>query len=1706
MKKIIALIVMTAFWLLASVSVSAQTTQTGVLRFIDGAGSTVISYAEGTVVHLRLTDIDRNVDGSVVDTVHVRVFTATEVAGEPVVLTETGVGTGVFTGSLATQTATAAVAGDGVLQAGRGDRIEVVYRDPADDFGLMAMVRTTAYYGVTLISGTYSANTTWRKSDAPFLMTGDVTVSQGARLTIEPGVRVLVTPLKDDQLSGSDANRVELRVQGQLIAEGTQADSIRFVSLSDTPTVSDWYGINLDGGSGVVSVAYADIRHATHGIRVSWVYPDALSHFKVLHSTFDQVGSGIYIYGYENIRRLNLEHNTFRNVAGRSMSINYVRQADVMVVGNHSEQSVNGSVYFHTIKSVVFSENSIVTPVGGQRNFTGVEVRNVEALVLQGNTVQRKSTGIVVDGTSSALIRGNLVSDHSSRGIQLQYTTSLVDSNVVRDNGGDGVYVMTDFERPVSDTLRANTITGNGQHGIHNVGHGRTVANFNNLYGNFGYDLYNSSSVWESLDARFNWWGTNTTAVMNTGANPKNIDKIYDRYDNSALAFVNYAGWLDDIGGNPAGAGQTGVLTVINQADLPVLSVSEGGLILIRLTDIDRNVDGSVVDTVHVRVFTATEVAGEPVVLTETGVGTGVFTGSLATQTATAAVAGDGVLQAGRGDRIEVVYRDPADDFGLMAMVRTTAYYGVTLISGTYSANTTWRKSDAPFLMTGDVTVSQGARLTIEPGVRVLVTPLKDDQLSGSDANRVELRVQGQLIAEGTQADSIRFVSLSDTPTVSDWYGINLDGGSGVVSVAYADIRHATHGIRVSWVYPDALSHFKVLHSTFDQVGSGIYIYGYENIRRLNLEHNTFRNVAGRSMSINYVRQADVMVVGNHSEQSVNGSVYFHTIKSVVFSENSIVTPVGGQRNFTGVEVRNVEALVLQGNTVQRKSTGIVVDGTSSALIRGNLVSDHSSRGIQLQYTTSLVDSNVVRDNGGDGVYVMTDFERPVSDTLRANTITGNGQHGIHNVGHGRTVANFNNLYGNFGYDLYNSSSVWESLDARFNWWGTNTTAVMNTGANPKNIDKIYDRYDNGALAFVNYAGWLQQEINVEKPSQVVLISPLSNATGITPNTTFVWNSSDKADTYHLEISEVPSFVSTVFQQENISDTTFIASGVLNFDASYHWRVRGINDSGAGPWSQISAFQTQLLSEVQNTFTAVLSVKTQTNTSINLTIGAKATATDGFDPDLDRLAPPSPPDGIFDARLIGPDESYFDDFRPITETVTQWKVRFSASSSDRPVTISWNRAELPATGAMIIRDVITGAFVSADMRSTDAVTVQDAFVSELIIEHILYVTVAQSYPAGWSLVGMPVNVSHTHYSELFPSAVNNSLYGFANTYLLSEVLTESKGYWVRLTQPSELTFVGDPRAQADLQLSAGWNLISGLSSSVAASSIADTDGIIVAGSLYGFSGSYVNSTTLDPGKGYWVRTLQSGTVRLVAGAAKSASPERFAADGFTSIRFSSQDAVLGELLFAGTLPDSRNLHSFEMPPLPPDGVFDARFEQGLSLLNQDSGVIVLQQNGQPLTIQIGVAPTVSSTYNAGPVGKPASQYLVREFIDSIVLAEHELSDGSEFRLRPAANRLSVTRLADSSDTDMPTEFALEQNFPNPFNPSTTIRYALPEAAQVRLEVFTVAGQRVAVLASGEQRAGWHTASFDGSALASGVYIYRLQAGGFVQTRKLMLIK
>jgi hypothetical protein len=87
----------------------------------------------------------------------------------------------------------------------------------------------------------------------------------------------------------------------------------------------------------------------------------------------------------------------------------------------------------------------------------------------------------------------------------------------------------------------------------------------------------------------------------------------------------------------------------------------------------------------------------------------------------------------------------------------------------------------------------------------------------------------------------------------------------------------------------------------------------------------------------------------------------------------------------------------------------------------------------------------------------------------------------------------------------------------------------------------------------------------------------------------------------------------------------------------------------------------------------------------------------------------------------------------------------------------------------------------------------------------------------------------------------------------------------------------------------------------------------------------------------------------------------------------------------------------------------------------------------------------------------------------------------------------------------PNEYRLLQNYPNPFNPSTTIKFELPRESHVNLTVYDVLGRELSRLVNERMDAGYHDVKFDGSALASGMYFYRIQAGSYVNTKKLLLL-
>ncbi len=124
--------------------------------------------------------------------------------------------------------------------------------------------------------------------------------------------------------------------------------------------------------------------------------------------------------------------------------------------------------------------------------------------------------------------------------------------------------------------------------------------------------------------------------------------------------------------------------------------------------------------------------------------------------------------------------------------------------------------------------------------------------------------------------------------------------------------------------------------------------------------------------------------------------------------------------------------------------------------------------------------------------------------------------------------------------------------------------------------------------------------------------------------------------------------------------------------------------------------------------------------------------------------------------------------------------------------------------------------------------------------------------------------------------------------------------------------------------------------------------------------------------------------------------------------------------------------------------------------------------------------------------------------DSLSTLTVTYNDGKTVVITIRASSIPVS--VKNSVRSIPSTLVLEQNFPNPFNPSTTIRYSLPEGSFVRLTVYDITGREVATVVNQFQNAGQHTAEFDASTLTSGMYYYTITAGNYSETKKMVVMK
>jgi photosystem II stability/assembly factor-like uncharacterized protein len=494
-----------------------------------------------------------------------------------------------------------------------------------------------------------------------------------------------------------------------------------------------------------------------------------------------------------------------------------------------------------------------------------------------------------------------------------------------------------------------------------------------------------------------------------------------------------------------------------------------------------------------------------------------------------------------------------------------------------------------------------------------------------------------------------------------------------------------------------------------------------------------------------------------------------------------------------------------------------------------------------------------------------------------------------------------------------------------------------------------------------------------------------------------------------------------------------------------------------------------------------------TESAKTLTIGQDPNATDSIDASLGEYElPPPPPTGIFDTRLnlpTNPQVSSFIDYRDSAETDIIWTITFQPSSAGYPITFSWDSTSFPE-GTFYLKDRINGYFVFINMKNQSSYTLTNAAITSL---SIIYKGVSSVVDINdeWNMISVPLLAEDMSLNNLFPAATSMA-YGFEGGYVMVDTLVGGKGYWIKFDGNHQAQIYGS-RMGDTVPLKTGWNMSSVYEEDIPISQITTTPAGIVATYFFGYNNGYYIADTLNSGQGYWVRVTEDGVINLSSGALlKDGDQEQLAKIdqnwGKIIITDNSDKSIS---LFAAEEKIESNI--YELPPMPPKGIFDARYNSGRIAEDISSEQIIqISSDSYPITIKAeGLNITIRDRVN----GK---------------LLNEELTNGEKIRI--TNNKITSIEISGKIMGGLPVSYELYQNYPNPFNPSTTLKFAIPKESEVHLSIYNVLGELVTTLVKEQMKAGYYKYEFNALTLASGVYIYRIKAGDFIQTKKMVLLK
>jgi hypothetical protein len=493
-----------------------------------------------------------------------------------------------------------------------------------------------------------------------------------------------------------------------------------------------------------------------------------------------------------------------------------------------------------------------------------------------------------------------------------------------------------------------------------------------------------------------------------------------------------------------------------------------------------------------------------------------------------------------------------------------------------------------------------------------------------------------------------------------------------------------------------------------------------------------------------------------------------------------------------------------------------------------------------------------------------------------------------------------------------------------------------------------------------------------------------------------------------------------------------------------------------------------------------------------LPFGVAEGATDGLDAALGEAeAPPVPPVATFDARWLAPAplEGLTLDYRGTAALAAgaTWTLAVLAGGADGAMVLTWAPACLPAVGSFRLVDAATGGVaVDLDMRAVDHYewTADGARQLQVRFEPAERASHTYVLQRGWALVSLPVAVPDPSAAAVFPGAA--SLFSYGAGYEPAPALLPAKGYWLNVPSPQRQQVNGWAPADTALvrRLPARWSLVGTGNRAVPVAGLKAMCPQLI--SVYGYAGHYLQVSTLDPGLAYWINLSAPAELDLSGRTAPAGRPLAEAPAERAAPTLWAEGAAGCQVIALGV----SDAELVELPPAPPAGLFDARVELPLGV----GTVAVPTGDGSwPLRLQGGVERlrwrvTDSSSWRLEMDGA---------VIPLSGTGQVAVAAGTQVRIHHGPPRPVVT--------------ALRRGHPNPFNPSTTIRYELAAAEMVRLQILSASGQRVRELVAQRQESGVHRVSWDGrdgsgNDVANGVYVAVLQAGPCRASQRLVLTK